>query len=84
MPDMFDPPKTTPKIAVVGAGAVGSVYAGLFAEAGYDVTLLIYGPRTSPPFPRLVSGWKVPAVTAWWLVSARCRLSQTPAPVTCM
>ena len=40
MPDMFEPPKTTPKIAVVGAGAMGSVYAGLFAEAGYDVTVV--------------------------------------------
>lgn len=40
MSDMFEPPKTTPKIAVVGAGAMGSVYAGLFAEAGYDVTVV--------------------------------------------
>ena len=37
---MFEPPKTTPTIAVVGAGAMGSVYAGLFAEAEYDVIVV--------------------------------------------
>lgn len=29
-----------PRIAVVGAGAMGSVYAGLFAEAGYDTSVV--------------------------------------------
>ena len=85
MPDMFEPPKTTPKIAVVGAGAMGSVYAGLFAEAGYDVTVVdIWAARISAPFLHLVSGWKAPAVTVWWLASVLCRLSQTPALVTFM
>ena len=29
-----------PRIAVVGTGAMGSVYAGLFAEAGYQITVV--------------------------------------------
>ena len=28
------------RIAIVGAGAMGTVYAGLFAEAGHEVTLV--------------------------------------------
>jgi 2-dehydropantoate 2-reductase len=31
---------STPKIAVIGAGAVGSVIGGLLARAGVDVTLI--------------------------------------------
>jgi len=40
MTSSFHPSDSSPKIAVVGAGAMGSVYAGLFAEAGYDVTVI--------------------------------------------
>jgi len=29
-----------PRIAIVGAGAMGSVYAGLFAEAGYQISVV--------------------------------------------
>ena len=29
-----------PRIAIVGAGAMGSVYAGLFAEAGYRISVV--------------------------------------------
>ena len=29
-----------PRIAVVGTGAMGSVYAGLFAEAGYQTSVV--------------------------------------------
>jgi len=32
--------KNAPRIAVVGAGAMGSVYAGLFAEAGYQTSVV--------------------------------------------
>jgi len=39
MTQPFSPPQNTPKIAIVGVGAMGSVYAGLFAEAGYDVAV---------------------------------------------
>ena len=31
MPIMFEPPETPPKIVVVGAKAMGSIYAGFFA-----------------------------------------------------
>lgn len=37
MTDVFKPPETPVKIIVVGSGAMGSLYAGLFAEAGYSV-----------------------------------------------
>lgn len=40
MTDYFNASQKTPKIAVVGAGAMGSVYAGLFAEAGYNVAVV--------------------------------------------
>ena len=36
MPIMFEPPATAAKIVIVGAGAMGSIYAGLFAEAGHS------------------------------------------------
>jgi 2-dehydropantoate 2-reductase len=36
---VFDAP-AKPRIAVVGVGAMGSVYAGLFAEAGYDTSVV--------------------------------------------
>ena len=32
--------KNVPRIAIVGAGAMGSVYAGLFAEAGYQISVV--------------------------------------------
>src|SRR5712692_3237747 len=32
--------KSTMKIAVIGAGAMGSVFGGMLAEAGNDVTLI--------------------------------------------
>ena len=40
MPIVFEPPETPPKIVVVGAGAMGSIYAGFFAEAGYRVSVV--------------------------------------------
>lgn len=40
MPEVFKPPKNPAKIVVVGAGAMGSIYAVLFAEAGYSVVVV--------------------------------------------
>ena len=40
MPIVFEPPETPPKIVVVGAGAMGSIYAVFFAEAGYRVSVV--------------------------------------------
>ena len=31
---------TTPHIAIIGAGAMGSVYAGMFAEAGCQTSVV--------------------------------------------
>ena len=36
MTDQFTP-RTNPKIAIIGTGSMGGVYAGLFAEAGFNV-----------------------------------------------
>ena len=40
MPIMFEPPATAAKIVIVGAGAMGSIYAGFFAEAGHSVAVV--------------------------------------------
>ena len=40
MPIMFEPPATAAKIVIVGAGAMGSIYAGFFAEAGHNVAVV--------------------------------------------
>ena len=40
MPKVLNLPGGAPRITVVGAGAMGSIYAGLFAEAGYDVSVV--------------------------------------------
>ena len=33
------------RIAIFGIGAMGSVYAGLMAEAGHEVSLIARGPH---------------------------------------
>ena len=33
-------PASPPRIAVIGVGAMGSIYAGFFAEAGYAVSVV--------------------------------------------
>ena len=40
MPSIFEPPATAAKIVIVGAGAMGSIYAGFFAEAGHSVAVV--------------------------------------------
>ena len=33
-------PASPPRVAVIGVGAMGSIYAGFFAEAGYEVSVV--------------------------------------------
>ena len=41
MPILFEAPETPPKIVVVGAGAMGSIYAGFFADFADYISIRI-------------------------------------------